>query len=102
MWLLVEDDYGLWEVAWRLGGVESATQVVERLCEGGLAEVYVREWVDAELIPLARSGYDFDLRDAACWSQPTADDPHLVLAATEAGRETITHTSSPAQRPEHE
>lgn len=100
MQLLVEDDYGLWEIAWRLGGVEAAVPVVEQLCLHGLAELYVRDWIDAEPIPLARSGREVGLRDPCCWNQPTADDPHLLLIATEAGREAVARQSNAGLRPE--
>lgn len=89
MRLLLEDDYGLWEVAWRLGGTKVAAAVVERLCDRGLAELYVRDWADAEPVPADRSGREIDLRNPTSWKEPRVGDSQLLLVATKTGREAV-------------
>lgn len=102
MQLLMEDDYGLWEIAWRLGGVEAAVPVVERLRQRGLAELHVREGVDAESVPVVLGGRVVDLQDPGSWEEPIAGGLHLLLIATEAGRDAVRHVSSDAPRLEEE
>lgn len=94
MQLLLEDDYGLWEVAWRLGGAEMAAPTVERLCNRGLVELYVRDWPDADPVPASHSGREIDLRDPHCWEEPSAGGSQWLLVATDKGREIIAHASS--------
>lgn len=88
--LLVEDDYGLWEIAWRVGGAATAAHVVERLCQRGLAQLCVREWLDDTPLPLDRSRFTIDLLDPATWEPPSGSEAQVLLSATQDGQDMAT------------
>ncbi len=90
--LLLEDDYGLWEVGWRLrddGSGRDAVDAVEFLCGNGLAEIWVREWIDAEPVPVARSGRQVDLQDPRWWREPATGEAQILVSATLAGHDAV-------------
>ena len=101
--LVVEDDFGLWEVKWRLDQVmnwsadESAARtaaVVDGLVRKHLAEVFIQRWVDDEPIPHRRSGLLLDLTDEESWAEPEPGRPAWLLAATDLGREKLASAST--------
>src|SRR5690606_1639613 len=76
--LLVEDDYGLWEVARRADAVRGVLRK-------GAAVVVVTSATDDDPVTPGRSGWTIDLEAQSTWAPPEANDPQLLLRATSAG-----------------
>ena len=90
--LAEEDFYGVWEVGWRLRtafGInpteepEVAAGAIESLRKQRLIEIYVREWVDDEPLPIGSTGRTIDLGDPRAWRPPSHGEPQFLIGAPE-------------------
>jgi hypothetical protein len=89
--LLDEDDYGLWEIGWRLhgAGVETVgdlADVVQGLLDREWAVLLVQRSSTGPPQPAQGADAPVDLRDPLSWEAPGADQPSTWLSATAAGR----------------
>jgi hypothetical protein len=89
--LLDEDDYGLWEIGWRLreAGVETVgdlADIVQGLLDREWAVLLLRRTTTGPAQPERAADSPLDLRDPRSWEAPGTDHPSTWLSATAAGR----------------
>lgn len=88
--LIDEDDYGVWEIGWRIAtalGVDpnvdprEAAEAIASLHKRRLVDIYVREWPDAPVRLLDSSAQSLDLADPSAWQEPNPDEPVFLIGA---------------------
>lgn len=93
--LVVEEDSGLWELAWRLQTFGLEPPESRRVAEAALRELLARGWVEVYRRPEARggpgapgpSGPDAALAQEASWQEPEGPGAAEVrVRATASGR----------------
>lgn len=91
--LVVEDDYGLWEVLWRLCGREydralarhRAAQALKHLLRSGWVELMAREGPTGAPRALNADEVTKVLSRPESWEEPGKDARQVVVSVTPAG-----------------
>lgn len=88
--LVDEDFYGLWEIAWRVRAVldldpvllpAPLAQVVRALTARHLVEIFVREGLQGDPLPVNSTELSIDLDQSQAWEVPPEGAPHFFLGS---------------------